>query len=643
MASHTDVLDMLAAGATPEQTAQELGFTTASMQALISHLCDQHRCKTVRALVYAHEARLQTRGRGLEGAVGLDPLTELVWAGLRLDVPDKALAAELAFVAGVERAAVHNVLDRLAAQYRQTSWHGLIRPAYRHGVLSGREGTTPAGIRVGRHGDRCLWDLSPLRLWILELTASGLTPQECARRTGVQVSAVYSHLRACAQEARVTSRPALVHEALRSEVIAPPEPAPAPDLSDTTAAVWRGMVLDVRCSDLPHVISRQTGLPLHVAVTELTQLRSTGRRDCRLVVEGWANGVLDERATVLAPAGHGPARLRAGAGMLPVTLTGQQRDLLTLIAVQGHSAEQAGVQMRIGNTAARRVLRTGLGAAQTASVRVLTHKACRDGHVPVQEAKTVAAERNMSGDMLAVWRGLVLDVPENRLAHSIAATADLHPHRVQECLDELRATGLSDPQLIVEGWARRVLDARTPLRPAVLAAPAGRAFSSWRAGGPVQPTADPLELIPAGHRQSTRSGPAKSPSVLAGLHTAGELCDFIRIPPGVCRALLARLDSARWGPVLGMPGSNAAVLVTAAGVAGPQRRGAAGRLWARGGRVLLPGRGRRTAVDGTYWAVPPSRPLWNLSLVDWLLHPHDPAGHEPADSPCAAQPAGRTA
>ncbi|MFI5752335.1 hypothetical protein ACIBBE_42295 [Streptomyces sp. NPDC051644] len=636
-----DVLDAFAAGASEGEAAQALGVSAASVRAHTNHLCDQAQLKTLRALVYTHEARRRAGDR--EPGSDLDPLTELVWAGLRLNVPDQALVPEIATAAGAEPAEVRAVLDRLAVHY-ETSWHGLIRLAFRHGVLSGLEGTAPTGVRVGQGGSGIPWDLGPIRLWVLELTASGLGAEQCARRTGISRATVYAHVRECAQAACVESRRALMHEALRVGVLAPPEPAPAPNVSDAAAAVWRGMVLDVSNADLPNAIGRQTGLAVSEVAAELKQLRSTGTSDCLLVVEGWASGVLGEEATVLDPAGHRPVvscgGSRAGTGSASMKLTGREQELLTLIAVRGHTVEQAGVYMRIGDAPARKHLRSCLRAAQTSSLRVLTHKACRALLLP---AETVPVELEVSDDALTVWRGLVLDVPEDRLPHGIAAMTGLPLHRVQACLGELRATGLSDCQLVVEGWARGILDAQAKPKPWVPAACPAAVPHAQRPGRTAHPLSDALGLVPPGHRRDHASGVVEDYSGLNGVHMAGEVFDFVRISPGTCRALLERIDVSQWGPVLGLSASDTAVLVTAAGVVGSARRGAVGRLWARGGLVRLPEYGRRVTADGAYWAVPAYRPLWDPTLIAWILSPHEPAAPEPDAVPRALQPAGRMA
>lgn len=491
-----DLLDLLAAGATPNDAARMLGVTDAAVRAHVAGLLFREGLKTVRALVYEHEAGLRADQRAPGGVLDLDPVTEAVWAGLRLDVPDEFLVPEIATSAGLEPTEVATALEYLSFHHA-TTWHGLIRLGYHHGVLSGLEGTAPRGVRVGRGGVGSRWELRPKRLWVLELTASGWGTEQCARMMGISRSSVCSHVRACARIAGVESRRSLIQEALRAGVLAPPEPRPARSLSDLTAAVWRGIVLDVPDADLPSAISRQTGLPVREVSAELKRLRSTGTSDCLLVVNGWAHGVLDEQAGTGAPADRprpaGPCR-SPRSGTVAFKLTRLEQDLLDLITVQGRTVEQAGVSMGISTHGAGRYLRTCLLAAQTSSVRVLTHKACRAAVLSPVKPPTA---RDVSDDALAVWRALALDTPDDRLVRDIATVTGLSSHHVEDCLTELRSTGLTDSQLVLEGWARRVLDKQTgttPPRPPVRAA----APVLLRVPRPAHRPGDPLALVPEG-------------------------------------------------------------------------------------------------------------------------------------------------
>ncbi|MFF3786323.1 LuxR C-terminal-related transcriptional regulator [Streptomyces sp. NPDC001933] len=620
-----DLLDLLAAGATPDEAARMLGVTDTVVRAHVDGLLSHERLKTVRALVYEHEAGLRADQPAPGGVLDLDPVTEAAWAGLRLDVPDQFLVPEIATTAGLDPAEVGTALEQLTAHHA-TTWQGLIRLGYRHGVLSGLEGTAPSGVWVGRGGVGNWWELRPIRLWVLELTASGWGTERCARRMGISQSAVCSHIRACAQKAGVDSRAALIQEALRARVLAPPEPRPVLGLSDQTAAVWQGIVLDVPAADLASAISRQTDLPVHEVAAELKRLRNTHKSDCRLVVEGWAAGVLDDQATVSAPADRRPRPANAYRGTRHGTLaapaalklTRRERDLLNLVVVQGHTVEQAGVSMGIGTYGASRYLRTCLLAAETDSVRVLAHKACRAAVLSPEKPPT---PRVVSDDVLAVWRALALDTPDVRLVRDIATVTGLSPHRVEECLTKLRSTGLTDGQLVLEGWARHILDGQTslaPPRPPVRAtAPVPR-----RASRPARRPGDPLGLVPEGLNPDHAPEHLVGCAALEGGQVAGDTFDFIRVTPARCRELLQNTVMDWWGPVLGLPAAGIAVLVTEIGAGAPEVRGPGVRRWAHGGAVRLPEYGGRPTADGAYWAVPAGRPPWAPALIASLFGPH---------------------
>ncbi|MFE7331565.1 LuxR C-terminal-related transcriptional regulator [Streptomyces sp. NPDC057565] len=608
-----EVCEAIADGATPDEAARTLNISVASVNRHIDRARTMMQVRSLRALVYVLESRQLANRPERAAKLVLDPLTELVWAGLRLDVPDRTLVPELAASARVDPDELRSALDQLTEQY-QTSWHGLIRLGFRHGVLSGKEGADLGGPRAGHGGSGGPWSLKPIRHRVLELLASGLSAEGSVRRTGISKSTVYTHLRACAQVAGVKAHRALIHEALRAEVLVRPAPVRAPDQSKALAAVWRGLVLDVPDRHLADAISRQTGLPVRDVKLELERVRSTGMPDCRLVVAGWQYGFLDEQTTVLAPPEHLSVVARAGAG--PMTLHVRERQLLALMAVEGLTVEQAGARMDVTPGTARTYLRDCLLSAKARSVRTLTHKACLQRLLPSGQPE----ERDVPDDVRTVWRALALDTPDDRLVRDIASVTGLPQYRVQECLSELRARGLTDCQLIVEGWARQILDAQARLTPprleTRLTAPLPR-----RAAHSGRNPEDPLELVPSGHRWEPESELVADCTGLAGRHLVGDCYDFVRITPEACRTLLERTDEDRWGPVLGLPAARTAVLVTEAGSDGPTRHGAVGRLWARGGVVRLPEPGRRTTPDGAYWAVPAHLPLWKHDLIARVLDP----------------------
>ncbi|MFI9630973.1 hypothetical protein [Streptomyces sp. NPDC052042] len=623
-------LDAVASGGTPEDAALRLGISVPTVCRRLddARVAMQVVGSSLRTLIYTYEVH---HGAGRpelnppSEIPDLDPLTTLIWAGLRLDVPDRLLVPELAALAEVDAAEVTAVLDQLTEQYHVPP-HGLIRIGLHAGVLSGKEGTLPCYAQRRRDPSGGPWNLGATRFRVLELRAAGLSVIGCAQRTGMVQAAVYAHLRECARHAGVEAQRSLVHEAVRAGILIPPAsagPGGVP-LSGALAAVWRGMVLDVPDRHLVGAISRQTGLPAREVDRHLRHLRSMGMPDCRLVLAGWEAGVLDEQAKIVAPVpelslqGGAGAPARAHKASDPMKLTGQEVWALGLVAVEGLTIPDAAKHMGITPHTAQEYLRNCRRAAGTSSVLTAIHKACLArllNPFPLDPARTW----EVADDVRAVWRALVLDTPEKRLVRDIAAVAGLSTDRVEECLDELHSTGLTSAQLIVEGWAHQVLDSEARLTPPRLLIPSADVPVPRHAVRPDRD--DPLGLLPAGQA----AGPLRSGAGgLVGNQVAGVSYDFVRVAPETCRALLEQTAADRWGPVLGLPDAGAALLVTAAGADGLGRRGAVGRLSARGRVVRLPEDGHCTTPDGAYWAAPADRPLWDHGLIAHLLNPHEP-------------------
>ncbi|MEU9763471.1 hypothetical protein AB0D98_27895 [Streptomyces sp. NPDC047987] len=625
-----EALDAVACGDTLADAALRLGISVVTVRRRLddARAAMQVTGSSLRTLIYTYEARHGAGRPELEPPSeipDLAPRTELIWAGLRLDVPDRLLVPELAALAEVDVAEVTAVLDRLTKQHHVPP-HGLIRIGFHAGVLSGREGTRPGYAQHRRDSSGRLWNLGATRFRVLELRAAGLSVADCAQRTGMGQATAYAHLRECGRVAGVEAHRALVHEAVRAGVLVPsvPKGPGGVALSEALAAVWRGLVLDVADRDLVGAISRQTGLPACEVDRQLRHLRSMGMPDCRLVLAGWEAGVLDAQVTVVAPPPELslPRGARDGVGARPargpMPLTGQELRVLALVAVEGLTIPDAAKRMGITPNTAREYLRNCLLAAGTRSFLTAIHMVCGERRLALVPARTWKA---VGDDVRLVWRALVLDTPEKRLVRDIAAVTGLPTGRVEECLDELHSTGLTSAQLIVEGWATRVLDSEARLTPPHLIVPFADVPPPRRIACPGQSADDPLGLLPADR------GPAYLPSGSAGLvgaQVAGETYDFVRIAPEACRALLEQTAAARRGPVLGLPDAGTALLVTAASKGGLGRRGAVGRVWARGRVVRLPEDGRRTTPDGAYWAVPPDRPLWDHTLIARLLDPHAP-------------------
>lgn len=98
--------------------------------------------------------------------------------------------------------------------------------------------------------------------------------------------------------------------------------------------------------------------------------------------------------------------------------------------------------------------------------RALVHRALQTGQgTPPEPQNCPSWCWEVSAEVRAVWREIVLDVPDSLLANRIAMKLKLPQRDVHRALTALRQTGLSDRQLIRAGWACGVLDARATVTP----------------------------------------------------------------------------------------------------------------------------------------------------------------------------------
>ncbi|MFJ5851191.1 hypothetical protein [Streptomyces sp. NPDC092903] len=258
--------------------------------------------RTTRALVYRclDEHLIDRPAR--TGRPPADRLTELVWAGMRADIPDTRLVSALATSLRVTSHRVRKVIRSLADEHR-TSWCGLLRPAFAANVLTGDEGPEPSSpfdVAATEPGTG-KWNPNRQQRFSLSLRASGLSVAECAQWMDVSEVAVSDNWRVCRRLAGVEADRSLVHAALAAGVLEPPVQSVIPKgVPASAVAVWPWLALDVPDGRLPATVSRLSGLPPAEVVAGLASLRGTGMTDCRLIVAGWACGLLDTRSQISA-------------------------------------------------------------------------------------------------------------------------------------------------------------------------------------------------------------------------------------------------------------------------------------------------------------------------------------------------------
>ncbi|MEU7331765.1 hypothetical protein [Streptomyces parvus] len=617
---HLLVAERITAGLTSLQAATALGMAPRSVAAAVDDLQRALGVFTLRSLSF------QLVAQGLVPRMPcpdptpprLSQLTQTVWAALHWDILDVDLTPVLATAIRVSRDHIQSVIDQLC-QTHTTSLHGLIQVGLAHDVLSVEQSVTPpqsTAVRPSPAGTGA-WDPAPAQRRVLALMASGRDGAACARAEATTTSTIAWRTDRCKDLAGVTTGRSLIHEALRGEVLL------RPDLSDDRApagaerAVWRHLPLDVPDSRLPAAIATLTGLSVNAVNGHLHLLRTRHRTLESAVYAGWKLGVIradtpvfppDQQPSPPLPAPAPRPVLQTAAGP-PMKLSKRQHTVLTLLTVGGMTLTEAAAHLKVRPASVRANERSCLRRAEAGTLRALTHRSLSLGLLDPLDA----GDRDpgaVAGEVEAVWRCLPVDAPDDKLIARISRMTKLGEARVQECLDLLRASGLTDPQLIAAGWHRKLLAADPPAAAAGPVIP--RQTLPARAHHPAGPRLDPLSLLPGAPPALDGDAPPWSSAAVSG-----QELDFVRVAPPVCRSFLARIPVDRWGPVIGLPEARAALLVTQAGP-WPVRRSETARLNGPGTSVRLPGPNARTG-PGDYWAVGPQAPLWDRRDLAWLL------------------------
>ncbi|MFJ7412843.1 helix-turn-helix transcriptional regulator [Streptomyces sp. NPDC098077] len=344
----TKAVALLAAGQTVGEIGHELGVRRPA--GLISEAKVKAGVTTDRALVYVSLARRWITPPVPDTAgERLSELEELVWAGLRFDVPDSQLPSVLAPVARTTNGQVKDILTDLKERH-QLTYCGLITRGYALGVLSGREGTdlpqrapaTAAASRPPRPGPSRTgpWQLTGRQHEALTLLPACRTTADAAAEMGLTINSYGGHLKKISEIADVHCLRALTHRALQYGLLSPPS-APHPCLSDLTpelATVWRCLVMDVPDAELVAEISAKTGLDGSMVRSALARLRDQGEADWQLVVRGWERGIITAQDAVARPgrrSGRRPSSTRptsASARRPAPRQAGPQGDRLLLLA-----------------------------------------------------------------------------------------------------------------------------------------------------------------------------------------------------------------------------------------------------------------------------------------------------------------------
>ncbi|MGW5927204.1 hypothetical protein ACWF2L_13265 [Streptomyces anulatus] len=553
----------------------------------------------------------------------LDPVTRGVWEGLRWDVLDIDLVPTLVTRLELSTGEVNAALDQLTQRYRTTR-HGLIHRGFAHGVLTGGQSVTPPVIDTAAASapGSGTWDCTPSQRRALALRASGRDVASCAMADETTQSTITGRLTTCRTQAGVRNQRALIHRALQAHVLVRPTPHGGPEPSGEERAVWECLPLNVSDAELPAAISGQTGLSLGTVQRCMRNLRIRYGDDCAAVHAGWRQGVLDENTPT------DPARGRPLPGASDsLTLSTRQLEIMSCRTVGAMTAKEAAAHLRIQLGTVLSHERSGLLRAEVETLRAWTQRALAEGLIEPLDA----GDRDPGpapSEMATVWRHLPLDVPEDRLAAEIATMARLPEQTVQEILETLRATGLTDPQLIAAGWHRKLLDARTPIAPVAHASRAAQPTRTMRmVTTPVVPAPrprarpavhrrDPLCLLPDSKQVPV---PRRAAPSWGSRTVAGQNHDFLRVSAQTVRDFLTRVPKSQWGPVIGLPEVGEALLVTAAKPRTSLRGTRTGTRYLRANApVDLPSPSTTTG-PGRYWAVPHTAPLWPEEYLDWLL------------------------
>ncbi|MFI7087658.1 helix-turn-helix transcriptional regulator [Streptomyces anulatus] len=621
---HLRAAERIVGGMTPLEAAKSLGISSQAMSAIVDDLQRSLGVLTLRAMSFRLLEQCLVPLPGPYAQLHLDPVTRHVWEAMRWDILDIDLVPVLIEALSLTRGTIQSVIDQLC-ETCATSRHGLIRAGFAHGLLSADQTVTPphtTGVRPSRPGVGS-WDPGPAQRRVLALQASGRDTATCAREERTTTSAIAWRVTRCKDMAGVRSGRALIHAALRAGVLLPPEISSSVEPAGGERAVWQSLPLDVPDHQLASAIGNSTGLSINVVHGYLRRLRIRYRTDEAAVYAGWRHRVITADTPTfppgrepLPPALPAPApRSDAPAAVPLMKLSPRQHEVLTLLTVDGMNLDEAAAKLGKRYATVRAHQRSCLQRAEAATLRALTHRALSLRLLdPLDAGDRDPGE--LPDDAETVWQHLPVDVPDHQLVEQIARMTGLSEGRVRECLNLLRATGLTDPQLIAVGWRRKLLTTR-PANPAPITTPAPvpviapqcRPTLVHRLNGP-QP--DPLRLLPGPPPAFSGDAPQWGTAAVAG-----EELDFVRISPPTCRSFLSRIPATRWGPVLGLPEVHEVLLLTAAGPR-PTRRGQAARLVRPRTTVTLPGPSVRTG-PGRYWAVDPRAPLWEQKDLAWLL------------------------
>ncbi|MFF4859963.1 hypothetical protein ACFY2N_34355 [Streptomyces rubiginosohelvolus] len=477
---------------------------------------------------------------------------------------------------------------------------------------------------------------SPRQAQGVSLLASGLTPQEIGTQLGIRSGA--NILAEAKVKAHVTTNRALVYVSLSRGWIPVPDPGSTGDVSrgELEELVWAGLRIDVRDTQLPGVLAAVARTTPHQVRDILDDLKTRLQLTyCGLITQGYALGILSGREGTSRPRMPEPvaaprktARPQSGPARTgPWKLTGRQHEVLALLPAS-RTLEDAAAQMGLRVDSYRNHLKTISEIAGVCCLRALTHRALQDEALHPPQI-TAPDQPDLAPAVMTVWRKLVLNVPDAELADEIWAGTGLSDSAVRSALDQLRAQGESDSQLVLRGWAAGVItpqdDSNRPARARASrrsAPPARRVppLASPARPRPPGPHLDRLNLLPASRipdLKTRRTAGSTKPPLGPVVHI-GQDIDIVRVLPDVCRRLLAGIPRREWGPVIGRVDAANALLLTRSGVLRSGWRARHGRLWQRGRTITLPPQDRPEA-GGAYWAVPSHTALWDPDRLEQLL------------------------
>ncbi|WP_217231266.1 hypothetical protein [Streptomyces anulatus] len=462
------------------------------------------------------------------------------------------------------------------------------------------------------------------------LLSQGLTTREIDHRLEIKTSARL--LSDAKHKAGVTTQRALVYVSLARQWIPRPPVREAPaQLSELEELLWAGLRIDVPDARLPGTLSQLARTPKGLVSSILENLKERHQLNyCGLITRAFSTGLLSGREGTHLPQQAGSATSpasTAAATPRPQTglsrsgrwdLTGRQQSVLALLPTS-RSIEEAAGQLGIRPETFRRHLQAIFRAAGVTSLRALTHRALADGLLDPPEPRPGPG---LTAEVAAVWRGVVLDVPDAELPAEIAAVSGLPGEKVRMVLQQMRAGGDADWQLVVRGWERGVITAQDAItRPGRRS---GRRPSSMRPTSPSVPRPGTLRgdrLLLLAETDSTftprAAGRVRVPTGQAVV--TGRDVDLVRVDLGSCRQLLAGARAASWGPVIGDVEGNIALLVTRPGVLPARWRARYGRLWRRDAVVYLPPE-YGPSPSGAYWAVSCRAPLWPGGFLQQTLN-----------------------